>query len=418
MGEAEVKKLEYLANSKKDAVGAIIEYVIAAKQNHLKEVVFPKGDYLLEENVSIPLFSDTSYIMDGVRFISNQQYFNDPFYVFKGENLKNTNITGGEIIGSSEWSEHNQNCFRTSSQNYMNIGGVLIIGGETEKIQINGLRAKDLTAAGILIISKDDNRARNINIVNCNIVRASPNYADYLTETPAGALASKDWDTRANIFIKNSMEVRVVDCKAMESHCDGITLENCVTATVTGCEISKQHMGGLVLIGGHNIFVNDCHVVGNGSRGITIEEGCKNANVNNCISSMNGREGFWIDRGCSDITLKNINFESNGRKGDLISTATYPGNKTSHIKITKGHSKQKNENIEITGCSFMTADQLYSIEVEKDSLLGLPIKITGNTFAQASVREQSHIQIRPSVAFEKHIQAAEADIELSGNTGL
>ncbi|NLX93451.1 MAG: right-handed parallel beta-helix repeat-containing protein, partial [Clostridiales bacterium] len=267
-------------------------------------------------------------------------------------------------------------------------------------------------------ISRDETPVHGVRITACNILRASPNYGDYLTETPPGALACEDWDTRANIFVKNAIEIQINGCTAAESHCDGITLENCENASLTDCAATDQHMGGIVLIGGRDIVVKNCSATGNGSRGFTIEASCQNATLSACSAAGNGREGCWIDRGCQAITLTDINFTENGRKSDLVSTATYPGNKTAHIRITKGHSKQKNADITISDCRFTTYNQLCSVEVEADSLEGSPVMIVGCTFELLEHTEKPEYPVRESVKFEQHINAQAGDVVLSGNTRI
>lgn len=403
------------ANGKTNASRVIIDAVEYAHKNGLRELVFPLGDYLLTGAESIRLYGDTVYHMDGARFIARQST-TELFYVFESESPRNLKVIGGTIIGDPAWSRHNLDQFAANTKDYINIGGLLISGGGTENVEITGLAANDLTAAGILIISKDEPPVCGVRITDCNILRASPNYADYLTETPPGALACEDWDTRANIFVKNAIDIQINSCTVAESHCDGITLENCENATLTNCTATDQHMGGIVLIGGRNITVKNCSATGNGSRGFTIEAQCQNAVLSKCSSAGNGREGCWIDRGCHNITLTDIIFTENGRKSDLVSTATYPSNKTAHIRITKGHSGQKNTGITINGCRFTTYNQLCSVEVEPDSLDCGSVTITGCTFEMLEHTGKPENPVRVTVKFKQHISAQAGDVVLSNNS--
>lgn len=411
------ENLKLLAHSQTDSVNAFIDLIEDAKAKNLTQVKFPPGDYLLKEANSIPLYSDTIYIMEGIRFICRQNP-DELFYVFKSNNPKNISIIGGEVIGNPDWSKHNLEEFSRDTQAYINIGGILISGGETENVSIQGFFAQDLTAAGILIISKDEKSICKVRIEDCQILRASPNYADYLTEKPAGALACFDWDTRANIFIKNVIDVEIANSKAIDSHCDGITLENCQYAKLINCEAVDQHMGGIVLIGGQDIVVKECNAIGNGSRGFTIEAGCTKTELSHCLAIGNGREGCWIDRGCQNIKISDVEFVENGRKSDLISTATYPGNKTSNIRITKGHSNENNMDIEVKDCRFSTYNQLCSFEVEENSLDCGPIIIKHCDFILLKQSELTSYPYREKVDFVCHIYADSKDVKLIDNKGV
>ena len=404
-------------DGKTDATGVIVAALNYAHTNGIADVTFPPGDYLLTGTQSIHLYSDTFYRMDGARFIVRHNTA-ELFYVFEMENACNTKIIGGEIIGDPDWSRHNLDRFAANTKDYINIGGLHIHGGGTENVEVKGFAARDLTAAGILVISRDERPVCGVRIIDCNIVRASPNYADYLTEKPPGALAGEDWDPRANIFVTTAGDVKITDCTAAESHCDGITLEKCKNASLTDCAATDQHMGGIVLIGGRDITIKNCSAKGNGSRGFTVEAECENASLTNCKAAANGREGCWIDRGCQAITLTDINFTENGRKSDLVSTATYPGNKTAHIRITNGHSGQKNTGITITDCRFTTYNQLCSVEVEADSLEGGPVMIAGCTVELLPKTGLPDYPARESVKFEQHINAQAGDVVLSGNTRI
>lgn len=400
----------------KDDSRAVIAAVEHAHARGVGEVLFPPGDYLLAGGESVRLYGDTLYRMDGARFIIRHDTA-ELFYAFESENPRNITVTGGEIVGDPAWSRHNLAKFAAGTKNYINIGGLRISGGATQNVCIDGFAARDLTAAGILVISKDENPVRRIRIENCEILRASPNYADYLTETTAGALACADWDTRANIFVKNAFDVEITGCKAVESHCDGITLQKCENALVLDSSATAQHMGGIVLIGGRDIVVKNCSATGNGSRGFTVEAQCQNSVLTQCTAAGNGREGCWIDRGCRNITLVDLTFAENGRKSDMASNTTYPGNKTAHIRITKGRTGQKNADIKISGCRFATQNQRCSVEVEPDSLEGCPVVIAGCWF-EVLAQAGAAYPAREHVEFLGHADAEAGDVELIENAGI
>jgi hypothetical protein len=261
-------------------------------------VYFPPMIYQLNES-GLELRSNLLLWMYGAKFLFKMNCTQDG-QAFWGEDLKNVQFFGGEIIGRSEfWSEG------------INIRG-LYLTGKSQKIQIKDIYIHDITSNGIGIFGRQDDPAIDILVTDVLIQKGCNYYGDYLSKRPGPEKDSERFDQGliAFYYVHNFV---VRGSRFEKSRSDGTHFYKCNSGQITQNKIYYSQMGGYFLETCADVLGSDNIMKGNGSRGVTIERGSQNCSLVGCVIESSGREGLWAPD-CSGLIISQNIFKYNGRK--------------------------------------------------------------------------------------------------------
>jgi Periplasmic copper-binding protein (NosD) len=102
-------------------------------------------------------------------------------------------------------------------------------------------------------------------------------------------------------------------CRFERSRSDETHFYRCKNGQITDNRICLAKMGGYFLEHCENIIGRGNVILGNGSRGVTIERGSRHCVFSDNIVRDSGREGLWAPD-CIGLTVTGNEFDRNGRK--------------------------------------------------------------------------------------------------------
>jgi hypothetical protein len=267
---------------------------------HDRPLVFPAMTYRLEDPKGLRLRSGSELRMHGAVFQLAKDCAADG-QAFRGEGVSNVRLEGGTVLGRrDDWPDR------------VYIGGVRIVG-QSRNIRIENMTFRDLTSHGIGILGSGENApTRNVTLTSITARNCCPQYRDYLQPDPGVARGSERSD-QGDIVLYHVQNFSVTGCDLAGSGSNGTRFFQCNDGRFINNRVAHSHMGGYFLERCDRVLAADNSIVGNGSRGVTIERGSHHCTVINNVVRDSGREGLWAPDVVGLLVQGNI-FKHNGQK--------------------------------------------------------------------------------------------------------
>ncbi|NUQ81080.1 MAG: right-handed parallel beta-helix repeat-containing protein [Bacteroidetes bacterium] len=349
------------------------------KLQNLNVLITSPSGIRLPSNINLDLSGTTITVSPEIRQDGN---------VFWGRNVKNVRIMNGQINGN-----------RDQLPDHVNIAGIVITGASSD-IRVTGTSFSNLSSNGIRVMGTSESQPiSNVNIQNCVFLNTCNKYNDYL-EPNVGPVKGTTRDDQGAVKFSFVNQFQVRDCRLSGSKSDGTHFFRSNYGEISQNTIIDNKMGGLFLETCVGITASRNTIMGNGSRGITVERGSADIQITDNLVSSSGREGIWIDD-TKNMMVSGNSFRLNGRKGDT--------DRTYHIKFTDTSwpqlaSMPKTTNVTVTKNKFLTDRiQVHAIQI---SSACRDISINSNEF-RGDIRS-----IRPDCYI-----SGVGSVTLSGNDG-
>lgn len=276
---------------------AEIQAAIDAAAREGAALEFPEMVYAADE-VGWELRSRTTLRLGNAEFRLGEACAKDGA-VFHGKDVSDVTVTGGAIIGRNDvW------------QDGVNIRGIHLTG-RCAGIRISGLRCRDLSSNGIGIFGGEDGHARDVWIRDVVVENCCKRYPDYLSkESSEKGSVREDQGDVALYFVEDFL---VEGCRFERSRSDGTHFYRCRNGQITDNRIHRAKMGGYFLETCEAVVGRGNVMLGNGSRGATIERGSIGCVFSGNVVRGSGREGLWAPDCIGLVVTGNI-FDRNGLK--------------------------------------------------------------------------------------------------------
>ncbi|MBN2309515.1 MAG: right-handed parallel beta-helix repeat-containing protein [Candidatus Hydrogenedentes bacterium] len=320
--------------------------------------VFAPGEYVLSDPQGVRVPDGATLILDGAAFVFAEAMDADG-QAFLLDNVSNVSLCGGEIRGR-----------RDAWDPGVNIAGVRAYGSG-QNLRISGLRCTDLSSNAVGVFGESDEAPfRNVTLSQIEAVNCCNFYGDYLQPNvgPAPGSDRKDQGGVAFYFVDGWL---VDGCRFEKSQSDGTHFFHAHNGRFANSVVARSQMGGYFLEGCRQVIASGNLVLGNGSRGVTIERDSRCCTLVNNIVEGSGREGLWAPDVAGIIVASNI-FRENGRKDD--------GERDCEIRLddTDGYATHTRE-IRIEGNVFYTSEhQTAAIYLGQGVE---PVPVDANTFS-------------------------------------
>lgn len=219
--------------------------------------------------------------------------------VFRGTDVSGVTIIGGRIVGQNDiWPDG------------VNIRG-FEFAGKSSEIRLRELHVRDLSSNAIGLFGTADAMIRDVWIEDIIVDNCCKRYADYLSgEKPEAGSVREDQGDVAFYFVENFV---VRGCRFERSRSDGTHFYRSSHGQITDNRILRAKMGGYFLEQCDAVVGRGNVIVGNGSRGATIERGSTDCIFADNIVRRSGREGLWAPD-CIGLVVTGNVFDQNGRK--------------------------------------------------------------------------------------------------------
>lgn len=135
----------------------INEALLYCNKRNIKNVKLEKGDYLIDNSISIPSNINLDLNNSSIYMMPNK---NKGYILLKMSNTVNTSLYNGNLIGDREEHEYIEDSTHEWGM------GISVIGGEN--ISIQNMNIEKMTGDGIYITNGREN-SNNINIMGCSI---------------------------------------------------------------------------------------------------------------------------------------------------------------------------------------------------------------------------------------------------------
>ena len=219
--------------------------------------------------------------------------------VFHGRDIVDATLIGGEIVGRNDvW------------QDGVNIRGIHITG-ESDRIRISQMYLHDLSSNGIGLFGEVDTPIRNVWVHDVIVENCCKRYPDYLANEKGEPGSQREDQGDIACYYVEDFVVR--GCRFERSRSDGTHFHGCRQGHITDNRIYRAKMGGYFLETCENVIGRGNVILGNGSRGATIERGSTNCIFADNVVSQSGREGLWAPD-CTGLVVTGNVFALNGRK--------------------------------------------------------------------------------------------------------
>ncbi len=297
-------------------------------------VVFPPLTYRLDEPTGLRIYSNTTLIMHGARFVFTEDLREDG-QAFRGDDVVNVRFDGGTAIGR-----------RDSWDPGTNIAGIRLFGA-CRNIHISGTRFENLSSNGIGIFGADDEHPiENVWIRDVATRNCCNFYGDYLVEVKGPAKGS-DREDQGNIALYHAGKWVVEGCDLDGSQSDGTHFYHAHRGRFMNNRVHASQMGGYFLEGCNCVLASGNLITENGSRGVTIERDSTFCTLIGNVVEHSGREGLWAPDVMGIVVANNI-FRENGRKDDT--------DRDCEIRIDNGDTyATQTRDISVTGNLFYTS---------------------------------------------------------------
>lgn len=331
-------------------------------------VVFPPLTYRLDEPTGLRIYSNTTLIMHGARFVFTEDLREDG-QAFRGDDVVNVRFEGGTAIGK-----------RDSWDPGTNIAGIRLFGA-CRDVHISGMRFENLSSNGIGIFGADDEHPiENVWIRDVATRNCCNFYGDYLSDAKGPAKGSGRED-QGNIALYHADKWVIEGCGLDGSQSDGTHFYHAHHGRFMNNRVHASQMGGYFLEGCNSVLASDNLITTNGSRGVTIERDSTFCTLIGNVVEHSGREGLWAPDVMGIVVANNI-FRENGRKDDT--------DRDCEIRIDNGDTyATQTRDIRVTeNLFYTTAHQTAAILITENVRDCI---IRGNSFRGAV--ETGHVSI-------------------------
>jgi hypothetical protein len=219
--------------------------------------------------------------------------------LFEGDGVSQVSLYGGTVVGRNDrWKDG------------VNIRGIFL-HGPSRQLRIEAMHFRDLSSNGIGIFGSESNYVRDVWVEDVVVENCCKRYPEYLSQERGepGSVREDQGDV-ACYFVE---DFRVRGSRFERSRSDGTHFYRCRRGTIAENGIYRAKMGGFFLEQCEEVIGQGNLVVENGSRGATIERGCRNCVFAGNIVRGSGREGLWAPD-CIGLVITGNLFELNGRK--------------------------------------------------------------------------------------------------------
>jgi Right handed beta helix region len=276
---------------------AEIQLAIDTAANTGQTVQFP-AMMIAADEVGWKLPSRSSLDMRGATFLLSEACKSDGS-VFAGKDVSDLMMLGGEIIGRNDvWKDG------------VNIRGVHI-SGKSSRLRFREMSFKNLSSNGIGIFGSEDDPIQDVWVNEVTVENCCKRYPEYLSQEKGEPGSVREDQGDVALYFVDSFCVH--GCRFERSRSDETHFYRCKNGQITDNRICLAKMGGYFLEHCENIIGRGNVILGNGSRGVTIERGSRHCVFSDNIVRDSGREGLWAPD-CIGLTVTGNEFDRNGRK--------------------------------------------------------------------------------------------------------
>ncbi len=276
-----------------------IQKAIEAAARTGETLRFPAIAYGVDQH-GWQLRSNLSLDMRGATFRLHETCDSDGA-VFHGDNVTNVTLIGGHFVGRNDvWKDG------------ANIRGMHITG-QSARIRIRESWFQDLSSNGIGVFGTPDEVIRDVWIEDVIVENCCKRYPDYLSGEKGEPGSVREDQGDVALYHVDDFVVR--GCRFERSRSDGTHFYRSRNGQITDNRIYRAKMGGFFLEGCEHVVGRGNVIVGNGSRGVTIERGSKQCVFADNVVRESGREGLWAPD-CIGLVVTGNVFDRNGRKAN------------------------------------------------------------------------------------------------------
>jgi parallel beta-helix repeat protein len=319
-------------------------------------IVFPPMTCLIDDPQGLKIHSGTTFWLEGTTFLLAPDLQADG-QVFSGKNVRDVIFHGGAIQGRNDhWPAG------------INLRGISL-NGECSNIRCEGMIFRDLSSNGIGVFGADaEHPSRDIWLLDTVIENCCNTYGDY--QAPPGELhgpekgsTREDQGSVAFYFVDGFV---VRGCRFEASRSDGTHFYRCRHGQVSDNRIVRAKMGGYFLETCEHILATNNIIQDNGSRGVTIERGCRACTLIGNTIEGSGREGLWMPDS-ADCIVSNNAFLKNGRKDNGTGRFQIWDANITINETPKDPSNSPTENCIVSHNLFETgSDQVAAIRIDTE----------------------------------------------------
>ena len=333
-----------------------VQEALETAANEGATVVFPAGQFLIDNPAGLRVGSDTRLEMHGATFVLAEGLAEDG-QVFRGEGVHNVRFVGGAVVGK-----------RDAWDPGTNIAGIRLYGA-CSGIRITDMRFEDLSSNGIGLFGGEDQRITDVRVRDVVVRNCCNFYGDYLSERKGPAEGSVREDQGGVAFYH--VDDWVVDgCLFAGSQSDGTHFYHSHQGRFVNSQVVDSQMGGYFLEGCRHVVAANNRIAGNGSRGVTIERDSMYCTLAGNIVEHSGREGLWAPDVMGLMVTENI-FHENGRKDDT--------DRDCEIRIDEGERfKTETRDVVVGENLFYTSAHQTAVVLVTDGVRGCIVH--SNTF--------------------------------------
>ncbi len=279
-----------------------LQRAIDAAAERRRPLVFPAMTYRLDDPKGLRLRSHSDLRLGGAVLRLAADCDADG-QAFLGRGVADVHIAGGTVVGRrEEWPDS------------VNIAGVRLTGAVRD-VTVDGTTFRDLSANAVGVFAEGPEKMARDVVVRDVVARNCCNiYRDYRSENPGPAEGSERKD-QGSVAFYHVRDFAVHGCRLVGSRSDGTHFYKCREGRFTNNRVASSAMGGYFVEGGKRVLASDNTIVGNGSRGVTVERGARDCTLVNNVVARSGREGLWAPDAAGGIVRANV-FRHNGRKDD------------------------------------------------------------------------------------------------------
>jgi parallel beta-helix repeat protein len=345
-----------------------IQSAIDAARARRQNVVFGPLTYRLDDPAGLRIPSGLTLDLRGTTFLLAPEIATDG-QAFLGGGVHDVTFLGGSIVGRNDvWPSG------------INVRGIHFTG-ECRNIRVEDMTIRDLSSNGVGVFGTDpDHPARDVWVIDSVIDNCCNYYGDYQAPPPVrrGPEAGSTREDQGSVCFYHVEDFVVRGCRFEDSRSDGTHFYKCRQGHFSDNRVYRAQMGGYFIETCEHVLAANNIIRDNGSRGVTIERGCRACTLIGNTVEASGREGLWMPD-CSRCVVTNNLFLRNGRKEN----GTQPQNIwDANVTINESRGDPSNSPAEFCVVShnlFDTgADQIAAIRVvTEDSVRGVVIE--GNT---------------------------------------
>ncbi len=287
--------------------------------------------------------------------------------VFHAADVRDLTLEGGRIVGRNDvWPDG------------VNIRGVHITGASAN-VRIRDMSFRDLSSNGIGIFGDTNRFARDVWIEDVVVENCCKRYPDYLSgeKSEKGSVREDQGD----VALYHVEDFVVRGCRFERSRSDGTHFYRCRNGQISDNRIYRAKMGGYFLETCDNVVGRGNIMIGNGSRGTTIERGSVDCVFADNVVRASGREGLWAPD-CVGLVVTGNLFDRNGLKPNgpeprfiwnanitINEDVKAPSNSPAHSYLVAGNQIHTGTN-QIAAIRVDATTNTHAIVIRDNQLLG------------------------------------------------